>query len=211
MSSERRLRTANRLVPARGSRCPELLDLHKPDKAQHLVQFYDDESFVIENVSYLSAKALAAGDSSVLMATQRHLEQIRERLVSCALDLDALQESGRYIPVAAAEALSQFMVGGYPDEAKFDELIGGTIRGAAENSANGFVFAFGEMVALLCNAHNPDAAVCLEQLWNSLAKRNRLSLYCAYSLSSLGSEPDVDALIQICAAHALTIPAETSP
>jgi MEDS: MEthanogen/methylotroph, DcmR Sensory domain len=138
-----------------------------------------------------------------------HLEQIQERLATSALRLDALQESGRYVAANAAEMLSRFMVGGCPDKAKFDDAIGGAIRTGAKNSSSGFVFAFGEMVALLCAANNPDAAIRLEQLWNSLAERQRFSLYCAYSLSSLGSDPDADTVMKICAEHALTIPMET--
>jgi hypothetical protein len=194
----------------RGSRCPELLRLHRPESAQHIVQFYEDESFIIENVSFVAAKAFAAGDSSVLVATDSHLEQIRERLAFVDLNLEALREAGRYVAVDANEALSRFMVGSCLDEARFDDFIGGIIRNAVKSSANSFIFAFGEMVALLCAGNNPNAAVRLEQLWNALAQRHRFSLYCAYSLSSLGSEPNAHALMQICAEHALTIPTETS-
>jgi hypothetical protein len=66
------------------------------------------------------------------------------------------------------------------------------------------------MVGLLCAANKPDGAVLLEQFWNSLAERHRFSLYCAYSLSSIGPDTNVDALMQICAEHVLTIPAEIS-
>jgi hypothetical protein len=198
-------------TPPRGVRRPELLRLRKLESAQHIVQFYEDESFVVENVSYLAAKALAAGDSAVLVATGTHLELINEQIARFGLNLGALRESGRYVTVNAAEALSQFMVDGRPDKAKFGDVIGGIVRSAANNSAKDFVFVFGEMVALLCAAGNADAAVRLEQLWNSLAEQHRFSLYCAYSLSSLGSEPDANALIQICAEHALTILTKTSP
>lgn len=211
MSNVAILPTGNLLAPSPGSRCPELLRLHKPESSsQHLVQFYEDESSIVENVAYLAARTLASGDSSVIVATEAHVEQIRQRLASSSLDLDAARKSGRYVTVDSSKALSKFMVDGQPDKAKFDEVVGGIVRRAAKNSANGFVFAFGEMVGLLCEANNPDAAVRLEQFWNSLAEQHRFSLYCAYSLSSLGSEPDANALIQICAEHALTIPTETS-
>jgi len=208
-SSVPKLRPGNLLAIPRDRRCPELLRLHEPESAHHIVQFYEDESLVIENISYLAAKALASGGSTVIAATKPHLEQIRERLADSVLNLDAARESGRYLTLDAAEAASQILVDGAPADAKFDDLIGSTIRSAAKNSANGFVVAFGEIVALLCAANNPNAAVRLEQLWNTLAKHHRFSLYCAYPLTSLGSEPDGDALLQICAEHALTIPTES--
>jgi hypothetical protein len=179
MSSAPKLRHGNLIALPRDRGCPELLRLHEPESAQHLVQFYEDESFVIENVSYLAANALASGGSAVIAATAPHLEQIRERLAASALNLDAARDSDRYVTLDAAKALSQILVDGRPDETKFDDLIGATIRSAAKNSANGFVFAFGEIVALLCASNNANEAVRLEQLWNVLAERSRLSLYCA--------------------------------
>jgi hypothetical protein len=199
----------NLFAPPRDRRFAELMRLHEPESAQHLVQFYDDESLVIENVAYLAAKALASGSSAVVAATGPHLEQIRMQLANSVLNLDDVHESGRYVTVDAADAVSRILVDGHPDDAKFDGLIGSTIRSAAKNSANGFVFAFGEIVALLCAANNANGAVRLEQLWNALAERNRFSLYCAYPMTCLGPETDGDSLIQICAEHAITIPTES--
>ena len=190
---------------------PDLLCLHKPETAsQHIVQFYDHDTAIVENVTYLVAHALNAGNSSVIVATDLHLAQIERGLEAQHLDLKALRAAGRYQTLDAAQTLSQFIVDGLPIKAEFDRTIGDAIRRAAEHSADGFVFAFGEMVGLLCAAGNPAGAVLLEQFWNALARHQKFSLYCAYSMSSLGPEPDVDALIKICAEHALTIPAEIS-
>ena len=115
MSSVPKLRPGNLFAPSHGSRYPELMRLHEPESAHHLVQFYEDESLVIENISYLAAKALAAGGSTVIAATEFHLEQIRQRLADSVLNLDAARESGRYVTLDAAEALSQLLVDGRPD------------------------------------------------------------------------------------------------
>ena len=189
-------------------RFPELLRLHNPDTAQHLVRFYEDEAFVLENVSHLAAAALAAGSSVVVLATDSHRHQIGERLCALGPDLEALRNGSRYVATDAAEALSHFMIEASPDEAAFDNVIGATMRDAAKHSVNEFVFAFGEMVALLCAGSNPAGAVRVEQLWNRLAQRQRFSLYCAYPLSSLVIGQNMDAVVRICAEHDLTIPAE---
>lgn len=189
-------------------RFPELLRLHNPDTAQHVVRFYQDETFVLDNVSHLAAEALAAGSSVVIVATDSHRHQIGERLCALRSDLEALRSTGHYVATDAAEALSQFMIEASPDEAAFDRVIGAIMREAAKHSANDFVFAFGEMVALLCAENNPAGAVRLEQLWNMLADRQRFSLYCAYPLSSLIGQ-NIDAVMQICAEHDLTIPGES--
>jgi hypothetical protein len=208
-SSAPKLRPSDPFALPRDRGCPELLRLHEPESARHLVQFYEDESFIVENVSYLAAKALASGGAAVIAATERHLEQIRERLAASVLNLDDACEAGRYVTLDAVKVASQILVDGSPDPTRFDDLVGDTIRNAARNSTNGFVFAFGEIVALLCADNNAAGAVRLEQLWNSLAEHHRFSLYCAYPLTCLGTDPDTDALLQICSEHSLTIPTET--
>jgi MEDS: MEthanogen/methylotroph, DcmR Sensory domain len=207
---------ANSIVAAdcfslfRGSRCPDLLRLYRPESAQHIVQFYEDELVIIENVAFLSANALDAGHSSVLIATEPHLQRIATRMTDFGINPDSIKESGRFVAVEAGQALSRFMVDGVPDETRFQDTIGEVLRSAETSSTTGFVFAFGEMVALLCEWNKPAAAVRLEQLWNSLAERHHFSLYCAYSLSCLGHQPSPSDLIQICSEHALTVPSETS-
>ena len=190
-------------------KCPELLNLHKPQAARHLVQFYADDSVLIESVSYLAGKALAAGESSVIIATPAHIGAIENRLACYALDLNSLREAGRYLSLDAAQTLAQLVTDSAPDQGKFDQVVGAVLRHATKSSANGFVFAFGEMVALLCADNRAPAAVSLERLWNTLAHQCHFSLYCAYPLVCFGDQPDLDVLSQICAEHSLTIPAET--
>ncbi len=186
-----------------------MLRLSRSAGAQHLVQFYENDSLIIDNVSFLVATALGAGDAAVLVATESHREQIRARLESLSLDLELLRKSGRFVALDATEVLSLFMVNGWPDEKKFDLSVGAVIADAARASGTGFVFAFGEMVDLLCQANNPEAAIRLEQLWNSLAQRHHFSLYCAYSMTSVEDERTANALTRICEEHALTIPTDT--
>jgi hypothetical protein len=189
----------------RGSRCPELLRLYRSDSAQHLVQFYEDEICVIENVAFLTVKALNAGNSSVLIATEPHLQRIQTRMIEFGTSAENFKESGQFVAVDAGEALARFMVDGVPEETRFQNAIGEVLSSAEKQSRSGFVFAFGEMVALLCQENNVEGAVRLEQLWNSLAERHRFSLYCAYSFSCLGYRPNATNLIRICSEHALTL------
>jgi hypothetical protein len=200
---------SNRLPGISRVRRPELLALLRPQAAAHIVQFYEADIVVVENISYLTANNLKAGNASVLIATPAHLGGIEERLIKAGLDLNGFRKAGRYLALDAAATLSEFLVDDWPDKAKFDEAVGGIVRRASEKSANGFVFAFGEMVALLCSAGKTSAAVRLEQLWNALAESYHFSLCCAYPLSSFGIEPDLNVVFQICAEHSLTIPVES--
>jgi hypothetical protein len=190
-------------------RSPDLLRLYKPEAASHFLQFYSEDSFLIKNLAYLVPKALESGESVVLVATPSHLNSLEEKLSASALDLNGARSAGRYVTLDAAQTLSQFMVDGGPDPVRFDQAVGAVMREASRTSGNGFVFAFGEMVALLCAEDRPMAAVRLEQLWNGLIRKLQFSLYCAYPLSCFDGKAGASAVHQICAEHHLMIPAET--
>src|SRR5690242_16151190 len=188
-------------------RSPEVLNLHKPDAAGHVAQFYERDETVVTSVAHLARKTLRQGDSVVLIATRAHLRAM-EAVVNAACSLGQLRERGRYLALDADATLSLIIDNGFPDETRFDDAVGSFVRKASEASTNGFMFAFGEMVALLCQENRRDAALHLERLWNALALRHRFSLYCAYPLSAFGAHPDLESLLSICAEHSISIPAE---
>ncbi len=90
--------------------CPDLLDLPRPQASRHIVQFYEDETFVIENVSFMVARSLSSGDSSILIATRPHLDRMEAKLSDAGFDLRELHRAQRYIALDAAETLSRFLL-----------------------------------------------------------------------------------------------------
>lgn len=195
-------------VAVPGNRSRDLLPLLRPETRGHVVQFYEHDAFLVENVTYLVGKSLSAGDSSVLVATSSHVGSMEKLLMRRGFDLKSLRAAGRYVALDANETLSCLMLNDRPNAGRFSQIIEDVIRRAIVKSGTQFAFAFGEMVALLCAADKPDAALCLEQLWNSLIERYCFSLCCAYPLRSLVSESALNAVFDICAEHSLTIPAE---
>ena len=209
MSQLEKSSPSNDLVQRPRNRSLELLELHKSETPQHFVQFYHDDSLVIANIAYLAAKALEAGSSCVIIATEPHLQAIDQRLAASVSGLDSARASGRYRALNAAHALEQLLTRGLLDKAKYERVIGGIIGDAVQSSGNGFVFAFGEMVALLSAERKSHTSVRLEQLWNDLAKQHRFSLCCAYPLDAFTGPADLNVFFEICSEHALVIPAET--
>ena len=102
-------------------------------------------------------------------------------------------------------------VDGWPDAARFAEVVGGLIERvrAASGGEARRVAAFGEMVALLWMEGKADAAIRLEELWNDLARTHAFSLRCAYPMSSFCREEHGDLLLKICAEHSAVIPGES--
>jgi signal transduction histidine kinase/ActR/RegA family two-component response regulator len=172
----------------------------------HFVQFYDDDTFLVDSVSRFVATGLSAGDAGVVIATHERLEALAGRFAAFGLDVRGLQEQGHYVPLDAAETLSRFMVGGCPDAARFEDVVGSVIARAAEGHSR--VRAFGEMVALLYADGRADAAIELERLWNDLGKKIDFSLCCAYPMHLFGKEGHEQPFAGVCTAHTHVVPSE---
>src|SRR5580700_8341347 len=82
----------------------------------HLVQFYEDDGFLIDSLSRLFADGLSAGDRCVYIRPVSHLTSLEKRLAARGIDLDKLRKEGRLISRDASHVLSTFMVDEWPDE-----------------------------------------------------------------------------------------------
>jgi len=91
------------------------------DSFSHLVQFYEDDAFLVDTVSRLVGNSLAAGDGAVIIATGPHREAIEKQLLGRGLDLDAMCSRGRFLSLDASETLAKIMVDEYPDAGRFEE------------------------------------------------------------------------------------------
>ena len=99
------------------------------------------------------------------------------------------------------------MVEGKPDEARFRNVVGTLVAQATAGKRP--LRAFGEMVALLWQKGNADAAIRLEELWNDPGKEYVFSLFCAYPMAGFGSNADGQPFTHICKAHTRVIPSES--
>lgn len=147
---------------------------------RHVVQFYGDDAFLVDELSKYIGTALAAGDGAVVIATRAHRDGIAQRLIARGMDPARPIAQGRYITLDAAETLAKFMLNGFPDAALFNEAMGSMIVQvtACAEGTSPHVAAFGEMVALLWAQVKIEAALDVEELWNTLARNHSFSLRC---------------------------------
>ncbi len=175
--------------------------------SEHLVQFYENDDYLERSVCAFIGAGLGTGGSAIVIATESHRNGLEQQLRASGFDITALQASGHYVSLDAAETLSQLMVNGVPDEARFAEVVGSLVAHAGQNGRR--LRAFGEMVALLWDDGNGDAAIRLEQLWNELAEVHSFALLCAYPMDGFCGESNGQPFAHICNAHSRVIPAES--
>ncbi len=177
--------------------------------SSHLVQFYEDDAYLVDSVSRIIGASLEDGEGTVVIATPSHRDLIEERLRDRGLDLQSLSEQGRFLALDASETLAKISLDDYPNAARFDEVIATAIAKSTDASPRHFTRAFGEMVALLWADGKREAALRLEALWNELSQRARFSLVCAYPLNTFSTAVDGDYLAKVCDAHSHVIPTES--
>lgn len=186
---------------------------HGAEKAEHVVQFYQDDKFLIDSVSGFIGSALAAGDATVLIATPAHLQGVEQVLRKRGLEIGQAVRQRRFFALDATETLAKVMVEGLPDEKLFRKVIGGTLAKAAASVAGERrrTAAFGEMVNILWATGNYEGALRLEQLWNQLANDHSFSLLCAYPIAGFNSAKHTDTFLKICSEHSAVFPSESFP
>jgi len=176
--------------------------------AEHVVRFYEADASLLDSVATFCADAILADGVALVVATPEHRAGIAERLRARGF-LDTEDDHDSYLSLDAAEMLSQFMVNGEVDAARFTEVVGGIISRTAKSGRQ--VRVFGEMVSLLVADGYPAAAIRLEELWNDLQAHHThaFSLFCAYPMDHFGGETHQDLFSDVCAAHSQVVPAES--
>jgi len=176
-------------------------------ETEHFVQFYEDDTYLIDSMSGFVDSGLKKGNAAIIIATPEHRDALAAQLQARCPDFNALQAQGQYIALDAAEMLAKFMVQDFPDQDLFTQTVGQVVSHAGKGRPG--VSAFGEMVALLWAQGNTAAAIRLEELWNDLGKTHSFALFCAYPMDGFRGTANGQPLTHICKTHSRVIPAES--
>jgi anti-sigma regulatory factor (Ser/Thr protein kinase) len=173
------------------------------------VQIYNREEELIERVGSYLVEALRADSVAIVVATADHRSAFQAWMAAHGVDPVAAQATGLLLIQDARDLLDGFMIEDQPDSAIFDEVIGGLVRQAGSSGRP--VYVYGEMVALLWEAGQVNAAIALETLWNELGGQVSFTLFCAYPGGLVGEDDDAGALRAVCSLHSDIVQARPIP
>jgi signal transduction histidine kinase len=207
-------------VTMSGSRAAELPEtfsasgppaLHPSGAFTHSVQFYESDQTLGRAIGEFLAAGLKAGQPTLVVATGAHRAAFVHHLATHGFDIERLCREGRLELLDAKETLSTFMVDAQPDGDRFLDCVGGTIADMASrrHGRPEPVLVYGEMVDLLWQDGQADAAIRLEDLWNALAAKYEFSLRCSYAMDRFPLGADASPFQTICSQHTHVIPAES--
>jgi len=96
----------------------------------HGVYFYEEDTFLIDNVAHFVKEGLEQKETVIVVATAEHRTDLKTTLMADNV-IGLLAPSGNYLTLDASTTLSLFMLNGWPDEQLFLKVIGRIIGSAA--------------------------------------------------------------------------------
>jgi hypothetical protein len=182
-------------------RTSEAADLGRPASLYHAVRFYEDDDSLARIVAPFLIEGFAAGSSAVIIATDAQRAALVRELSAAGVDVVALQREQHLLLLGAEATLARFMINGNPDPRRFREQMSQAIATVCRGPG-GPVRLFGQMVDILWQRGQPEAAIRLEVLWNQLAHIETFSLLCGYAFGHFYKEAGAD---DICRQHSHVI------
>lgn len=167
-----------------------------PAHGDHMVHLWQDPQFLADAVAEYVLSGVGAGEAALVIASAGSRSLFEQRGLAGGPALRMLD---------AEETLARFMVDGQPQWNAFHEAIGGPI--AELRLQYRAVRAYGEMVDLLWQRGEREAAERLEEYWNELARLQSFSLLCTYRLDTLDAGAYGGPLECVCRSHTHLIPA----
>ena len=165
----------------------------------HAMHLHGDVESSLDNLAALFDLALARGDATCVISTKDVSDGLGSRLRIRGWEITT---HSRYRVIDVADALHQFMRGGLPDPT----LLAGIAteldryRVSAAQGEVPRLLLYDNIAATLNAAGNPQAAIALERLWDSLTRDLPFLTVCGYDEPAL-YESGLDVWTGVCAPH----------
>lgn len=171
----------------------------------HAVRFYESDRSLARIVTEFLHEGFDDGSPGIVVATPVQRAAILRELTDRSLDVVELQRSHDLLLLDAKETLSTFMSDGKPDPNKFRDQMCQVVAKVCRGRPNCTVRIFGQMVDVLWQQGERDAAIRLEVLWNQLARTEAFSLLCGYAMGNFYKDASRD---DICGQHSHIVSAD---
>jgi hypothetical protein len=172
----------------------------------HGVHVYRDVDDLAASVATFLAAGFERGEPAVVVARAANRAAF-ERALDARGWTRTKRDTFRLLTVAdAEETLEAILVDGHPSRERFESVVGTLLDRAADLFPGRRPRVFGEMVDVLCDRGDANAAVELEEIWSWFGGMRRFSLLCGYRLDIFDRSTQVDVLPKICAVHTHVLP-----
>ncbi|HET9395670.1 MAG TPA: MEDS domain-containing protein [Nitrospiraceae bacterium] len=148
---------------------------------EHIAAFYRSDDFVVEQVASFISEGLAANEHVIAVATIRHWNAITGRLEESGIAYGRATSAGQLVFVEAVEALDAVTVDGEVSVDRFRAMLAPLVKPGTRTRI------YGELVSLLAQRGDVDAAIAVERLGHELAHAQNIRVLCGYHVD--GARP----------------------
>ena len=148
------------------------------------------------DIGQVMAIALDQGHCIAIIASRDHRERLELELYGRGVDLEEARHARCYVWIDVEPVLAQVLKDGHPDVQQFRAAIGRLLSGLHPMAQR--IEVFSEMVALLWERNEFEAARALDALWRAYVAASPVLLYCAHSAGVLEG---ADAFHAVCLDH----------
>ena len=148
---------------------------------EHIVAFYRSDDFVVEQVALFISEGLAANEHVIAIATTRHWNAITARLDESGIAYGRATSAGQLVLIEADELLDTVAADGKVSVEKFGATLAPLIKPDRRTRI------YGELVSLLAQRGEVDAAIAVERLGHELAHAQNIRVLCGYHVD--GARP----------------------
>jgi DNA-binding NarL/FixJ family response regulator len=169
----------------------------------HKVAFHPDDASLMDDFTRFIEVVLKMDNPVIVIATESHRADLRQRLQARGRDMATAIREGRYISLDADDMLSEVMVNDWPDSTRLLKVANDLIMDAAK-AAKGKHFRIavcGECSPRLIAQGKPEAAIEMEHLWGKIGRSHNIEILCGYLLRDFQTKESSSIFERICVAH----------
>ena len=144
---------------------------------EHFVAFYRSDDFVVEQVASFISEGLAANEHVIAIATTHHWNAISARLDESGIAYGRAVSAGQLVLIEAEEALDAVMVDGKVSVERFGTMLAPLVKPDTRTRI------YGELVSLLAQRGDVDAAIAVERLGHKTAHTQNIRVRCGYHVN----------------------------
>jgi hypothetical protein len=163
-------------------------------RAEHTAALYRSDDFIVERVALFIAEGLALREQVLVVCTLAHWNTIGRRLDSSGVPYGRATSAGRLVFVDAEEVLDAIAKNGTVSAERFGAMLHGLLKPTAKARV------YGEVVSLLAERGDIDAAIEIERLGRQLAHTRGIPILCGYHVDGANKLSEEE-LARICEVH----------
>jgi len=169
----------------------------------HKVAFHPDDLSLMDDFTRFIEVALKMDNPVIVIATESHRADLRQRLQARGRDMATAIREGRCISLDADDMLSEVMVNDWPDSTRLLKVANDLIMDAAKAAKGKHVrvAVCGECSPRLIAQGKPEAAIETEHLWDKIGRSHNIDILCGYLLRDFQTKESSSIFERICVAH----------